>query len=478
MAGPIVMRTGEMMLLALVVLLWSFAAAAAEPLPPAVVKAFQQADIPLSAVGIYVRELDAAEAAIAHRADQAMNPASVMKLVTSYAALELLTPAYTWKTEAYATMNGDGVSGDLYLKGYGDPSLTLEDFWLLLRALKQRGVHTIRGDLVLDQSYFEQPNVDPNGFDNQGYRAYNTNPHAMLVSFKAVSARFIPMPNGSLRVVLDPYLPQIKLKNQVSIKPGPCPNDWRDSISKDVQNGPKTAVIELKGSFYADCGEKSLQFNLLSNPDFIAAVFRQLWTEMGGNWQGGVREGTIKEGERPLLSWESRSLPEAVRDMNKWSNNVMARTLLLTIGAERLGAPGTPAKGTQAITAWLSAKGLEMPELVLENGAGLSRKERISPKSLGDLLVSASNSPVMPELMTSLPIAGVDGTMKKRLKNSDMAGRAHIKTGTLEGVKAIAGYVLAKSGKRLVVVCLINHANAGGGDVAQDALLQWAYQKY
>ena len=140
MAGPIVMRTGEMMLLALVVLLWSLTAAAAEPLPPAVVKAFQQADIPLSAVGIYVRELDAAEAAIAHRADQAMNPASVMKLVTSYAALELLTPAYTWKTEAYATMNGDGVSGDLYLKGYGDPSLTLEDFLAVVA-----GVEAARG---------------------------------------------------------------------------------------------------------------------------------------------------------------------------------------------------------------------------------------------------------------------------------------------------------------------------------------------
>ncbi|MEO6023657.1 MAG: D-alanyl-D-alanine carboxypeptidase/D-alanyl-D-alanine-endopeptidase [Burkholderiales bacterium] len=463
----------------IIALLWSFAAAAAEPLPPGVVKAFQQADIPLSAVGIYVRELDAAEHAIAHRADQPMNPASVMKLVTTYAALELLTPGYTWKTEAYAlAMNGDGVSGDLYLKGYGDPSLTLEDFWLLLRALKQRGVRTIRGDLVLDQSYFELPNIDPNGFDNQGYRAYNTNPHAMLVSFKAVSARFIPMPNGSLRVVLDPDLAQIKLKNQVNIRPGLCPNNWRDSISKDVQNGPRTAVIELKGSFYADCGEKSLQFNLLSNPDFIAALFKQLWTEMGGTWLGNVREGTIKEGERPLLSWESRSLPEAVRDMNKWSNNVMARALLLTIGAERLGSPGTPAKGAQAISTWLSTKGLEMPELVLENGAGLSRKERISPKSLGDLLVSASNSPIMPELMASLPIAGVDGTMKKRLKNNEMTGRAHIKTGTLEGVKAIAGYVLARSGKRLAVVCLINHANAASGDVAQDALLQWAYQKF
>ena len=478
MAERIVMRAGVMSLLALIALLWSFAAAAAEPLPSAVVKAFQEVDIPLNAVGIYVRELNTAEAALAHRADQAMNPASVMKLVTSYAALELLGPGYTWKTEAYASVNGEGGTGDVTLKGYGDPSLTLEDFWLVLRALKQRGVRAIRGDLVLDQSYFEAPNSDPNGFDNQGYRAYNTHPHALLVSFKAVSVRFIPMPNGALRLALDPELPQIKLKSQIVMKPGPCPNDWRDSISKDVQNGPKSALIELKGSFYADCGEKSMQFNLLANPDFIAAVFKQLWLDMGGTWSGRVREGTALEGERPLLSWESRALPEALRDMNKWSNNVMARAVLLTIGAERFGPPGTPAKGAQAIAHFLSSKGLEIPELTIENGAGLSRKERISAKSLGDLLVSAGNSAVMPEFIASLPIAGVDGTMKKRLKNNEIIGKAHIKTGTLEGVKTIAGYVLARSGKWVAVVCLINHANAGGGDVAQDALLQWTYQKY
>ena len=452
----------------------------AEPLPPPVVKALQQAEIPQSAVGIYVRQLGSSKAEISHRADQAMNPASVMKLVTTYAALELLGPAYTWKTDVYVPgLSGDAVSGNLYIQGHGDPALTLEDFWLMLRALRQRGVRMIKGDLVLDQRYFDTPKTDPNGFDNKGYRAYNTNPEATLISFKAVSARFIPSPDGSsLKVVLDPDLPPIKLQSQVTSKPGPCPNDWREGISKDVQNDARSATIVLRGNFAADCGEKSLQFNLLANAEFVAALFRSLWTEMGGAWLGSIKDGTSPEGERPLLSWESKPLGEAVRDTNKWSNNLMARTILLTLGAERFGAPGSTAKGERAIKAWLAQKNLEFPELTIENGAGLSRQERISAKSLGDLLVDAGNSPVMPELIASLPIAGADGTMKKRLKNSEMAGRAHIKTGTLDGVKTIAGYVLSKSGKRLAVVFLINHGNAGEGDVAQDALLQWIYQKY
>ena len=451
-----------------------------EPLPPPVVKALQQAEIPQNAVGIYVRQLSSNKPEISHRADQPMNPASVMKLVTTYAALELLGPAYTWKTDVYATgLNGDAVSGNLYFQGHGDPALTLENFWLMLRALRQRGVRLIKGDLVLDQSYFDVPKSDPNGFDNKGYRAYNTNPEATLISFKAVSARFIPSSDGaSLKVVLDPDLPQIKLQSQVNVRSGPCPNDWREGISKDVQNDARSATITLRGSFSADCGEKSLQFNLLSNAEFVAAVFRSLWTEMGGAWLGTIKEGALPEGERPLLSWESNPLADAVRDTNKWSNNLMARTILLTLGAERFGAPGSTAKGERAIRAWLTQKNLEMPELVLENGAGLSRHERISAKSLGDLLVDAGNSPVMPELMSSLPIVGSDGTMKKRLKNNEMTGRAHIKTGTLDGVKTIAGYVLAKSGKRLAVVFLVNHANAGEAEVAQDALLQWTYQKY
>ena len=191
MAGPIVMRTGEMMLLALVVLLWSLTAAATEPLPPAVVKAFQQADIPLSAVGINVRELDAAEAAIAHRADQAMNPASVMKLVTTLVALDRLGPAYTWKTDFWADgpIDKGVLSGNLIIKGYGDPTLTLERMWLLQHALRARGINAIHGDLILDSQFFKLPALDPGAFDGEPFAVYNAVPAALLANYNATGMR-------------------------------------------------------------------------------------------------------------------------------------------------------------------------------------------------------------------------------------------------------------------------------------------------
>jgi serine-type D-Ala-D-Ala carboxypeptidase/endopeptidase (penicillin-binding protein 4) len=454
-------------------------AQAAESLPPALAKAFREADVPLGNVGIFVQEIAAKKPLLAHHAEQPMNPASVMKLVTSYAALELLGPAYTWKTEVYAGPISAGMlSGDLTLKGYGDPELTLEDFWLLLRALRQRGLREIQGDLILDNSFFDLPGNDPNGFDNLGYRAYNTPPQALMVGFKAVAVRFIPEPeSGKVRVVADPELPKVNLVSAVDLKEGPCPSDWRVGIRKDVQSNGASATVQVSGAFPADCGEKSLEFNLLSNNLFIGALFQQLWTALGGQWNGKVRDGIAPVG-RPLLTWESHSLAEAVRDMNKWSNNIMARQLLLTLGVEAGGAPATRDKGVRAVRNWLAAKSMDFPELSIENGSGLSRQERISAAHLGELLVAAANSPSMPELMASLPIVGADGTMKKRLKNSKILGRAHIKTGTLEGVKAIAGYVLTSSGKRIAVVCLVNHPNAGQTEGVQDTLLEWVYEKH
>ena len=202
----------------------------------------------------------------------------------------------------------------------------------------------------------------------------------------------------------------------------------------------------------------------------------------GRNWAaplaGAVRDGSTGPDARLLFTWESPPLAELVRDINKFSNNVMARQLFLTVGAESFGTPGTAEKAARAIREWLDRKGLAVPELVLENGSGLSRTERISARHLGELLTSAYRSPVMPELMASLPLVAVDGTMRKRLRDAGIAGQAHIKTGSLDGVKSIAGYVLDEQGRRMVVVCIVNHpgSNAAAG-VLQDALLRWVYQR-
>lgn len=155
----------------------------------------------------------------------------------------------------------------------------------------------------------------------------------------------------------------------------------------------------------------------------------------------------------------------------------MAKQLLLTMGAEKYGAPGTEAKGVSAVRDWLLANRLIFDELVIENGSGLSRIERISAAHLGQLLVRAYHSPVMPEIMASLPILSLDGTIKQRLKDSVSQGRAHLKTGSLNGVSAIAGYVLDANGHRHVLVMLVNDANASASRAAQDALIEWVHQQ-
>jgi D-alanyl-D-alanine carboxypeptidase/D-alanyl-D-alanine-endopeptidase (penicillin-binding protein 4) len=206
---------------------------------------------------------------------------------------------------------------------------------------------------------------------------------------------------------------------------------------------------------------------------------RQLWAETGGLWKGGVRETAVPQGARLLHSSESVTLAEIVRDTNKFSNNVMARHLFLTLGAEAAGAPGNAQKASAAVRAWLARKGLAAKELVMENGSGLSRIEQVSAATLASLLQAAWRSPVMPEFIASLPVVAVDGTMRRRLKGDGIAGRAHIKSGLLsdQGVRSIAGYLLDRSGRRHVVVMIVNHPNAAEAQPAMDALLHWAYDR-
>jgi serine-type D-Ala-D-Ala carboxypeptidase/endopeptidase (penicillin-binding protein 4) len=447
--------------------------------PPPVAQALRQANIALSGVALHAQEIGADKAFLSHRAAQAMNPASVMKLLTTYAGLDLLGPAYTWRTELYALhVSGESVRGDVYLKGYGDPKFTMEQFWLLLRNLRQRGVRHIEGDLVIDQTHFDLAAGDPAAFDAQGHRAYNVLPQAMLPSFKAVSFRFVPdLDERIVRIYAEPDLQPLRVVNKVALKDGACPFDWRESVERKLDNGARNASVTFTGVFYTECGERDLGLAVLANGEFALALFRQYWSELGGRFSGKVRDGAVPAGAKLLVSRQSQPLSEIVRDINKWSNNVMARQLLLTMGAEGGNAPGSVPKGEAALRRWLTQKGLDFPELVIENGAGLSRIERLSAEHLGELLIHAAKSAHAAEFEASLPIAGIDGTLKRRLNDRSVAGRAHIKTGSLEGVRAIAGYVLDAKGRKLAVVFLVNHAQANGAQAAQDALLQWLYDR-
>jgi serine-type D-Ala-D-Ala carboxypeptidase/endopeptidase (penicillin-binding protein 4) len=449
-------------------------------LPVPVAQALTAAGIPEGAVSVYVQDVDGERPAVSYGADRALNPASTIKLVTTYAALDLLGPAYAWNTEVYATgtLQRDVLNGNLVIKGYGDPKLTLENFWLLLRNVRARGVREIRGDLVLDRSYFAREDNDASRFDGEPARPYNTTPDALLVNYKAITVQFVPEPEGrNVRLIVVPALPAVQVAGNVTATDGPC-GDWVSRLKIEPQGNGTNARLAIGGPYSRDCGERTRSFSLLSHPGYVGALFGALWQELGGSYTGTVREDTIDPGAaRLLVTAKSPSLSEVVRDINKFSNNVMARQLYLTLGGVSAGAPATLEKSRSTVLGWLAQKQINAPELVLENGSGLSRIERISAHTMARLLLDAYRSPVMPELMASLPLVAVDGTMRKRLGNADVAGRAHIKTGTLTGVRAIAGYVLDARNHRNVVVFFVNHPNASQAQAAQDVLLKWVYDR-
>lgn len=455
-------------------------AAAGQQIPSAVVAALKRVDLPLTSVGLVVQDAGRAKPLIAYQADRAMNPASTMKLLTTYAGLELLGPAYTWKTEVYTDVPiKDGtLDGNLIIKGYGDPKLTIENFWRLLRDLRQQGLQRIKGDLVLDTSYFAPLSGSPGAFDNKPFRPYNALPSALLVNFNAVRLKFFPQPaTGTLRVVADPQSPDLQLTTaNLRLQEGPC-GDWEEGITKDIRSNGTGAAVSLSGTYPMACGNRDMALNILPDSQYVYILFRSLWTELGGTLDGGYRLGPVPATASLMAAFPSPPLAEVIRDINKYSNNVMARELFLTLGAVREAPPGTIDKSIAAVDDWLAAKNLRFPELVLENGAGLSRIERISPAHMADLLLDAYRSPAFAELESSLPIVSVDGTMAKRLKDMPVAGHAHIKTGTLDGVKTMAGYVFDEKGRRMVVVFMINAPNAAAGKAAQDALLDWVYHR-
>jgi len=445
-------------------LLWSaLTPAVAAGLPEPVAKALRDAKVPQSSVSIVVQEVGAQRPELALNAKAARNPASVMKLVTTYAALELLGPAYRWKTEAY--LDGD----DLVLKGSGDPKLTYESFWILLRNLRARGVRELR-DVVVDRSEFTSIALAP--IDDELFRPYNVLPDALLVNFKALRFVFLPE-NDRVRLFVEPSLPGLEVVNSLRLSPGACPDGraFRELTQATFQSKPPRAAFT--GLYPVSCGEKELLVALHQPEDYLAAIIRLLWTELGGTWQGALREGAAGPHAKLIYTHDSEPLAESVRDINKFSNNVMARQLYLTIAAELGGAPGHPDTAARAIAQWLVFKGIDAPELVLENGSGLSRHERASAATLMALLQAAWRSAVMPEFVASLPVAASDGTMRRRLHGEPVSGNAHMKTGLLADARAMGGYVLDRAGRRHAVVMIANHANAPQAEPAFDALLQW-----
>jgi len=445
-------------------------------LPPVVARAMSSVGVPSSNVSIYVHDANTNEAIIELNADVLRSPASVMKVVTTFAALDLLGPAYSWKTRAYASgpvANGV-LNGDLYLVGGGDPYITSERWWAFVQSLRDRGLERIAGNIVIDNSYFAPITGTRADFDDQPFRSYNVLPDAMLVNFQTARFTFTPASDGSrIQAAVSPLPSNLVIKNQLKVVAGKC-------ASRGLQFDTDAAqpdMLVINGTFAASCGPYSISRAIMSAPAYAYGTFRTLWEQSGGSIDGASRLGLLPTGATLLLEGESLTLAEIIRLVNKYSNNVMARHLLLTLGAESFGAPATEQKGRDAVRDWLRTRGVRIPGFALENGSGLSRSERITARGLGQVLDLAWHSPFMPEMAASLPLSATDGTVRKRFNAAGMQGRLRLKTGTLDNVSSLAGFINAASGKTYVMVIIVNHPGAPGGaaQAIQSELVRWVF---
>lgn len=448
------------------------AAAQARPraLPSEVELALERAKVPRDAVVALVQEVGAGSSKLAWQPERPVNPASLMKLLTTQAALETLGPAWTWSTPVWlqGTQPAPGVlEGNLVIKGSGDPKLVVERVWLMLRRVQQMGIREIRGDIVLDRSAFAPSAQMPGDFDNEPLRPQNAQPDALLINYRSVLLTFTPDASRNVATVtMEPPLANVRIDATVPLSNGPC-DDWRAALKPELAD---PARMRFAGTFPVACGERQWPVAYADPKTYNERLLAGLWKDMGGTLTGTVRDGAAPLSP-PTFTLTSPQLADVVREINKFSNNVMAQQLFLSLAHVHRGS-GTPEAARDVIAQWAAARLGEaaVRGLVVDNGSGLSREGRTSAALLARLLQEAWSTPVMPELMSSLPIIGVDGTMRRTKAH---LGRAHLKTGSLRDVAGIAGYVLSNSGRRYVLVAIINHPNANAARPALEALVQW-----
>ncbi len=440
-----------------------------QALPPEVDAALAKARIPRDAVTMVVAQAGGElPARLSYRADVPVNPASIAKLATTFAALDLLGPAFSWSTPVYleGSVRDGTLQGNLYIQGLGDPKLVTERLWLLLRRVQGLGIRTIAGDIVLDHSAFETMTLDPGAFDGEPLRPYNTSADALLVNFKSVIMTFTPQGNAVL-LHLEPPLAGVQWPASVPVSTGSC-SDWRGALKADFSDPSRP---RFDGAYPSACGEQSWPLAFGDPSSYAGRAIAGMWQQMGGALTGKVRDGKVPPGLPAAFESRSPPLAEIVRDVNKFSNNVMAQQLFLTLSLQQQGL-GTLEGSREVMRQWWRSRvgGADMPSF--GNGSGLSRDEHMTARQLTRLLQVAWASAWMPELASSLPLTGVDGTLRRMRGKS--VGQAHLKTGSLRDVTGVAGYVEGASGKRYVLVAIANHRQAAAARPAIEALIEWA----
>jgi D-alanyl-D-alanine carboxypeptidase/D-alanyl-D-alanine-endopeptidase (penicillin-binding protein 4) len=466
-------------------------------IPKAVAASLDKNQIPKEAISISVVEIEPerpgkvkAKTELDWRSQQAMNPASTMKLITTLTGLDVLGPQYRWRTNIYTDgLIRQGIlRGNLYLQGTGDPKLVPEEFAKMMKAIQNLGIQKIDGNLFFDRSAYAPSVMEHNTIDGESLRAYNVPPDPLLYAFRTLSFQLGKSRTADfIDISYTPPLSQLKVVNQMQLVNQSC-DSWKSNIRFNLDpegDGATTNQLitaQFSGGFPNTC--KGVNYNVvaLDANTFLTQGFTAAWELAGGTWTKAPtgKSATVPLAARLLLQFEGIPLADGVQDINKYSNNVMARQLMLTLALEKMGKPASTENGELVIQSWLKGLGLQFPELVIENGSGLSRNEAISAEHMNQLLVAARNLSVADMFYNSLPIAGTDGTMRNRLMahlrkflHLKKKPEARIKTGSLADVRAISGYVMSKSGKMYAVTSFINHPNAWRGLDAHDQLLAW-----
>lgn len=451
----------------------------AQALPAPVQAALQSQGLPAQSLSVVVMARDGGPARLAWNTDTSRAPASTIKLVTTLVALEQLGPAYRWTTEFLAEAAPvDGVlGGPLYVRSDGDPDFTAERLEAALRELRAIGVHTLDGDLVLDRRVFEpaRPERVATAFDDTPDAYYNLVPDALLLNGNLL---FLQLRSDTRQVqatVVAPAVAGLRIDTSgLQLVDAPCTQagaGWQPPVA--VDEGRDT-VLRLQGRFPRDCTAR-LQTISLERNRYWQVVAGGLWQQLGGRWAGRVRDGAVPAGAVSLLQRRSDPLADIVRRANKASDNAMARLLYLSLGAQRLqglGGPTAPA-AAEVVRAWFARRGLSAAGLEIHNGSGLSRDERMTAAQLAEVLRAGSDSDWAPEFESSLPIAGLDGTMRRRLRDSEALGRARLKSGGLRDVLGVAGYVRDRARQNWIVVVLVNDPGAQRARPVLDAVIEW-----
>ena len=449
--------------------------AAPQLAPPPIQRVIEQGHLPYASVSYIVEDANTGAVVIERNPRIARGPGSVMKMLTTYAALDTLGPQFKWHTRALV----DGpivrgiLHGNLYLQGGGDPYMTIERWWRFAAELRATGLRTIDGDVVIDDHEFSLPSENPAAFDGHPNRFYNVIPDALMVNFQSIDYRVAPDP-GAHRVTVSalPRPVNFAIENDIRLVGGRCAG-YGDRIGYRVDSPQRDRVV-FSGTMSMHCGPEQFTRAVMQAPAYAYGSFVQLWRELGGRVVGGYAHRAAPPRARTVLDFESLPLAEIVRLTNKFSNNTMARTILLTLGERRYGAPATLGKGITVIEDWAREHRIPLDGTVIVNGSGLSRRTRIDAETLAALLRVAYHSNFAPEYLASLPIAGVDGTLQRHMQETP-PGAVRLKTGHIDDVSAVAGYVRTRSERTFVLVSLVNDPRVatGAAERLHQALVDW-----